>query len=45
MGAVLTSTAGDALPYFTSALREHEFAYQGILLSRELASPAPSTAA
>ena len=28
--------SGEALPYFTSALREHEFAYCGVLLGREL---------
>jgi flavorubredoxin len=36
-GGTLT---GDALPYFTSALREHEFAYRGMLLGREVGAPA-----
>lgn len=30
--------AGEALHYFASALREHEFAYDGVLLGREVAS-------
>ena len=34
-GGTLT---GDALPYFTTALREHEFAYRGMLLGREVAA-------
>jgi flavorubredoxin len=34
--------AGDALPYFTRALREHEFAYRGLLLGREVGAEAPS---
>ena len=35
--------AGEALPYFTRALREHEFAYRGMLLGREVgAAEAPS---
>ena len=29
---------GDALPYFTTALREHDFAYRGMLLGREVAA-------
>jgi hypothetical protein len=32
--------AGEALPYFTTALREHEFAYRGMLLGREVSQPA-----
>lgn len=32
--------AGEALPYFTKALRENDFAYRGILLGRELAAAA-----
>ena len=32
---------GDALHYFASALREHEFAYRGVLLGREVIPPAP----
>jgi flavorubredoxin len=31
---------GDALPYFTTALREHDFAYRGMLLGREVNQPA-----
>jgi flavorubredoxin len=34
--------AGDALPYYTSALREHEFAYRGSLLFREVGAPVRS---
>ena len=30
---------GEALPYYTTALREHEFAYRGLLLGREVAPP------
>jgi flavorubredoxin len=33
---------GEALHYYTTALREHEFAYQGMLLGREVAAPAPA---
>jgi flavorubredoxin len=33
---------GEALPYYTTALREHEFAYRGLLLGREVGAPAPS---
>jgi len=39
--------AGPALPYFTTALREGEFAYRGLLLGRpiaEAAAPAPQPA-
>jgi flavorubredoxin len=36
-GGTLT---GDALHYFTSALREQEFAYRGMLLGRDIAVPA-----
>jgi flavorubredoxin len=32
--------AGDSLHYFTSALREKEFAYRGMLLGREVGAPA-----
>jgi hypothetical protein len=32
--------AGEALPYFTTALRAHEFAYRGMLLGREVGAPA-----
>jgi flavorubredoxin len=32
--------AGDSLHYFTTALREHDFAYRGLLLGREVAAPA-----
>jgi flavorubredoxin len=32
--------AGDSLYYFTSALREKEFAYRGMLLGREVGAPA-----
>jgi flavorubredoxin len=32
--------AGDSLHYFTSALREKEFAYRGLLLGREVGAPA-----
>jgi hypothetical protein len=32
---------GDALHYYTKALREQEFAYSGLLLGREVAAPAP----
>jgi hypothetical protein len=28
---------GDALHYYTNALREQEFAYRGLLLGREIA--------
>ena len=30
---------GEALDYYTTALREHEFAYRGLLLGRELGAP------
>lgn len=33
---------GEALPYFTSALREREFAYCGVLLGRELRATEPA---
>lgn len=33
---------GEALPYYTTALREHQFAYRGLLLGREVGAPAPS---
>jgi flavorubredoxin len=33
---------GDALHYYTTALREHEFCYRGMLLGREVGSPAPA---
>lgn len=40
---------GEALHYFTSALREHEFAYSGVLLGREVtgakAAPSPTAVA
>jgi flavorubredoxin len=32
--------AGDALHYYTTALQEQEFAYQGLLLGREVGAPA-----
>jgi flavorubredoxin len=35
--------AGDSLHYFTSALREHDFAYRGMLLGREVQAPAGET--
>jgi hypothetical protein len=35
-GGTLT---GDALHYYTTALREHEFAYAGWLLGREVGAP------
>lgn len=35
---------GDALHYYTAALREQEFAYQGMLLGREVGAPAPTQA-
>jgi hypothetical protein len=31
---------GDALPYYTTALREHDFAYRGLLLGREVGAGA-----
>jgi flavorubredoxin len=34
------SLTREALPYFNAALREHEFAYCGMLLGREVAAPA-----
>jgi flavorubredoxin len=36
--------AGEALPYYTKALRDQEFAYAGWLLGRELAAAAPVVA-
>jgi flavorubredoxin len=33
------SLTGEALHHYTTALRDHEFAYRGVLLGRELASP------
>jgi flavorubredoxin len=36
-GGTLT---GDALPYYTRALREHDFAYRGMLLGRDVGAPA-----
>ena len=30
------TVTGDALHYFNRALREHDFAYRGLLLGREL---------
>jgi flavorubredoxin len=36
------SLARDAIPYFTRALREHPFGYQGKLLGREVSQPAGS---
>ncbi len=35
---------GDALHYYTTALREHEFAYSGLLLGREVGAKAPAQA-
>jgi flavorubredoxin len=32
---------GETLHYYTTALREHEFAYQGLLLGRAVPSPQP----
>jgi flavorubredoxin len=32
--------AGDSLPYYTTALREHEFGYRGLLLGRDVAAAA-----
>jgi flavorubredoxin len=37
--------AGDSLPYFTRALRDHDFAYNGMLLGRQLVPPATEAAA
>ena len=37
-GGTLTT---DALPHYVSALRTQEFAYRGMLLGREVATPAP----
>ena len=34
------SLTGDALHYYTAALREHEFAYRGMLLGREVGTAA-----
>jgi flavorubredoxin len=36
------SLTGDALPDYNRALREHEFAYRGMLLGREVAAAAPA---
>ena len=36
-GGTLT---GDVLPYYAAALREHDFAYRGLLLGREVGAPA-----
>jgi flavorubredoxin len=36
--------AGEALPYFTKALRENEFAYRGMLLGREVGATAEASA-
>jgi len=36
-GATIT---GAALHYYTTALREHEFAYRGLLVGREIGQPA-----
>ena len=33
---------GEALHYYTTALREHEFCYRGLLLGREVGAPAPA---
>jgi flavorubredoxin len=35
---------GEALHYYTSALREHEFCYRGMLLGREVAAREPAEA-
>jgi flavorubredoxin len=35
------SIAGESLHYFTTALRENDFAYRGLLLGREVGVPAP----
>jgi flavorubredoxin len=32
--------AGESLPYYVKALRDHEFAYRGLLLGREVGVPA-----
>jgi flavorubredoxin len=32
---------GEALPHYTTALREQEFAYRGLLLGREVGAPPP----
>jgi len=32
----------DVVPAYNTALREHEFAYRGLLLGREVAAPAPA---
>jgi flavorubredoxin len=34
------SLTGDVLPYYNAALRDHDFAYRGMLLGREVAVPA-----
>jgi hypothetical protein len=38
-GATIT---GETLHHYTTALREHEFAYQGLLLGRAVSSPQPA---
>ena len=38
-GGTLTQ---DALPAFNRALREHEFAYRGLLLGREIQAAVPA---
>ncbi len=38
-GATIT---GDALPYYTGALHDHDFAYQGLLLGRPVAPETPA---
>jgi flavorubredoxin len=38
-GGTLT---GEVLPAYNTALREHEFAYRGLLLGREVGAPAPA---
>ena len=38
------SIAGEALPSFTTALRENEFAYRGVLLGRSVQAPAGAVA-
>lgn len=35
---------GEALCYYTAALRQHEFAYQGMLLGRAVGTPVPAKA-
>ena len=38
------SLTGDALHHFNRALRDHEFAYRGVLLGREVGAPEATTA-